>query len=81
MEDYIKVTSTGRIGHGGASCTHPFDVLTCPCSQGQLTVMVTAVKPALLYLTGAKVGCRRAELWFTLWHSRLAPMPKRAAVT
>ncbi len=72
---------TGRIGHDRASCTRSSDVLACFCSHGQLTVMVTAVKPALHYLTGAKVGCRRAELWITLRHTRLASMPKWAAVT
>lgn len=75
MEDYVKVTKA----LGGLGMAEPAvsSLLTSShASHGALTVMVTAVKPALRRLTGAKVGYRRAKLWITLRLSKLAPVPK-----
>lgn len=55
MEDYAKVTKA----LGGLGMAEPavLPLLTSShASHGALAVMVTAVKPALCCLTGAKVG-------------------------
>lgn len=75
MEDYVKVTKAlGELGM--AEPAVPSLLTSSHASHGALTVMVTAVKPALCCLTGAKVGCRRAKLQITLRLSKLAPVPK-----
>lgn len=75
MQDYVKVTKAVG-GLGMAEPAVPSLLTSSHASHGALTVMVTAVKPALRCLTGTKVGCRRAELWIMLQLSRLAPVPK-----